>query len=112
VEQWLAAEELPKLIKEAVEAGEITASAALQLAGAGQSRDEQVKRYEDIKRQGTKPTIQKIRSTVAEASDDKPTPKMKTRKEILEKIQDIRGDDENWVRAYIAALMWVLGKDE
>ena len=112
VEQWLAAEELPKPIKEAVEAGEITASAALQLAGAGQGRDEQVKRYEDIKRQGTKPTIQKIRNAVAVASDDKPTPKMKTRKEILEKIQDVRGDDENWARAYIAALMWVLGKDE
>jgi predicted transcriptional regulator len=111
VESWLAAEELPQSIKKAVETGEITATAALQMAEHGHSREEQVKRFEDIKRQGKKPTVQTMRSAAA-ATDNKPLMKMKTRKEILKKIEEIRGNDENWARVYNAALMWVLGKDE
>ena len=109
VDSWLAAEELPQTIKDAVEAGEITTSAALQLAG--HTREEQVKRFDEIVKNGIKPTVQTMRSA---ATDDNPSsPKMKTRKEILNKMKQIRGDDdETWARAYISALMWVLGKDE
>ena len=110
VDQWLAAEELPEPIKQAVEAGEIKASAALQMAR--HAREEQVQRFEDIKKNGIKPTVHTMRSA-AEAADNQPAPKMKTRKEILHKMNAVAAEgDEEWRRAYVSALLWVLGKEE
>ena len=104
VETWLAAEELPQQIKDAVESGETTATAALQLGK--HSREEQVKRYEDIKRQGKKPTVNTMRSA-ADSLENKPAPKMKTRMEIERHLQEIqKGPHEI---AYKNALLWVLG---
>ena len=111
VESWLAVEQLPEPIKKAVESGEIAASAALQLAVAGHSREEQVKRFEEIKHRGEKTTVATMRSAAA-ASNNAPATKMRTRKEILNKMTEINKEDEAWARAYISALMWVLGKDE
>ena len=107
VNSWLAVNELPKPIKDAVEAGEITATAALQLSD--HSREEQVKRFEDIKRQGIKPTVHAIRSA-AKASDNQPLPKMKTRKEIETKLADYGDIEDAYTQAYSDALRWVLGK--
>jgi ParB family chromosome partitioning protein len=110
VDQWLAAEELPEPNKQAVEAGEIKASAALQMAR--HAREEQVQRFEDIKKNGIKPTVHTMRSA-AEAADNQPAPKMKTRKEILHKMNAVAAEgDEEWRRAYVSALLWVLGKEE
>ena len=97
VDSWLAAEELPQTIKDAVEAGEITTSAALQLAGAGHTREEQVRRFEEVKMQGKKPTVHAMREAAATTAPEaarKIEPaskaKMNTRKEILEKMKEIR----------------------
>ena len=110
VNQWLAAEELPEPIKQAVESGEIKASAALQMTK--HAREEQVQRFEDIKKNGIKPTVHTMRSA-AEAADNQPAPKMKTRKEILNRMTDVAAEgSEEWRRAYVSALLWVLGKEE
>jgi len=121
VDQWLAAEELPQPIKDAVEAGEIKASAALQLARAGLSRDEQVKCFEEVKMSGGKPTVATMRiaaaATVPETersiAPSSVKAKMKTRKEIIEKMKEFATEDAGeWEKAYVHALLWVLGKEK
>jgi ParB family chromosome partitioning protein len=111
VETWLAAEELPQPIKDAVEAGEITATAALQLGG--HTREEQVKRFNDLKQQGAKTTVANTRSAAA-APDNKPAPRIKTRAEIEKEIERIKGIQPQGGAEYIKinALRWVLGEGE
>ncbi len=109
VETWLTVEQLPDQIKGAVETGELSATAALQLAGAGRTREEQVARYEDLKKLGAKPTVKAVRSA---ANDNLQKPKMRTRKEIEDKIKDCppaNYEEDNYDAGYIAALCWVLG---
>ena len=110
VESWLAAEELPQPIKDAVEAGEITATAALQLGG--HSREEQVKRYNDLKQQGAKPTVANTRSAAA-TSDNRPAPRLKTRSEIEKEIERLSSCQPKDADLYgrLHALRWVLGED-
>jgi hypothetical protein len=111
VESWLTVEEMPKQIKDAVKAGEVSATAALQLAG--HSRDEQVRRFEELKQGGGKPTVKTMRSASA-SPDNKPAPKMKTRREIEEEIARLLKckpqDADLWGR--INALRWVIGEEQ
>jgi ParB family chromosome partitioning protein len=108
VTDWLAVDDLPQEIKDAVDTGEMTATAALQIAAAGHSREEQVKRYKDIKEQGAKPTVATMKSAAA-AKDNKPAPKMKNRKEIEAKIYDCKSEYNDYLKGYNDALRWVLG---
>jgi ParB family chromosome partitioning protein len=113
VADWLAVDNLPQEIKDAIDTGEITATAALQISSAGHSREEQVKRYKDIKEQGTKPTVATMKSAAA-ARDNKPAPKMKSRKEIeaeLTRLLDCRPIDAD-LTGRLHALRWVLGEAE
>ncbi len=112
VDSWLAVQQLPGEIKDAVESGELSATAAIQLAGAGLSREEQVTRFRDLKRQGTKPTVKTVRSA-ATAKDNKPAPKMRSRKEITAMLDsdipspcNVRG----YEMGFKDALRWVLGE--
>jgi len=107
VENWLTVQQLPEPIKGAVETGEISATAAMQLAG--HSREEQVERFMDIKQQGEKPTTQTMRSAAA-SPDNTPAPKMKTRKEIEKSIESQDGEDA-YAQGFRNALLWVLGKE-
>jgi ParB family chromosome partitioning protein len=108
VENWLEVQQMPELLKQAVEAGEVSATAALQLSGL--PRDEQVKRYEAMKQQGAKPTTQNVRSAAA-SPDNAPAPKMKTRREIEAELKNRASPYDEYQDGYIAALLWVLGQD-
>lgn len=111
VDSWLAVQQLPQQIKDAVESGELSATAALQLAG--HSREEQVKRYEDLKRQGTKPTVKTVRSA-ATAKDNKPVSKLRSRKEIEKMLSGNIPSPANvhgYSMGFKDALRWVLGED-
>lgn len=112
VESWLTVQQLPQQIKDAVEAGELSATAALQLAGAGHSREEQVKRFEDLKRQGAKPTVKTVRSA-ATTKDNKPVPKMRSRKEVeaeYARISENHHHGTDYTSGKMDALRWVLGE--
>lgn len=107
VDQWLAVDELPTQIKDAVESGEVSATAALQMSG--HSRDEQVRRYEDIKQRGEKPTVQAMKSAAA-SPENKTAPRMRTRREIERELESIVHLDDDRSRGYKAALLWTLGE--
>lgn len=113
VDQWLAVDELPTPIKDAVESGEVSATAALQMSG--HSREEQIRRYEDIKQRGEKPTVRAMKSA-AESPDNIPAPKMRTRRDVEKHISRIMPIENNkpdeFHKGYIAALRWVLGIDD
>jgi len=109
IENWLAAEELPDEIKEAVESGEITVTAALELAKAGHTREEQVKRFEDLKKQGAKPTVHNTK-TASASKANKPAPKIKTRSEIEKHLDTLDVGGEEYEQGYINALRWVLNE--
>jgi hypothetical protein len=108
VENWLTVQQMPEPLKEAVQSGEISATAAQQLAGL--PRGEQVKRFEDMKQQGAKPTAQNVRSAAA-SPDNKPAPKLKTSKEIKEVLRLHTHDAGEYARGFQAALRWVLGEE-
>jgi hypothetical protein len=112
VESWLDTEELPQPIRDAVEAGEIAATAALMLSGDGCSREEQVMRYNDMKQRGTKPTVAAVRNAT---TDNRPASKVKTRKEIERMLAEqglcFDGADNGYKKGYLDALRWVLGQE-
>jgi ParB family chromosome partitioning protein len=120
VENWLAADELPQQIKDAVEAGEMSATVAVEM-GAGQTKEQQVKQFEEIKEKGVKPTIHNVSKL----------PKVKRRKEIEAALSLILAtpksasppaflrvrdgydieSSEDYEQGYRDALRWVLGED-
>jgi len=111
VEQWLAVDELPTPIKEAVGNGEVSATAALQMSG--HSREEQVRRYEDIKQRGEKPTVHTMKSAAA-SPENKAAPKMRTRREIERRKSEYEAheaESDSFMLGYINALCWVIGID-
>ena len=118
VEGWLAADALPQPIRDAVEAGEVSATAAIQMAGL--PREEQVARFEAASQQGAKPTKQAMRGAAARQGAGKPapgktgTPGSPTRMpkheyQIRDKLASlsVRTDYDRGVNA---ALRWVLGR--
>lgn len=104
---WLAADELPDEIKGAVESGELSATAAVQMAG--HTKEEQVKRYKDIRAQGVKPTAAMMKSA-ATSPENRPVEKMKTRRQIEKHISELINSPHD--TAYLKALRWVLGNEE
>ncbi len=114
VEKWLAVDELPAPLKDAVKNGEVSPTAALQLGG--HSREEQVRRYEDMKQRGEKTTVQNMKSAAA-SPENKAAPKMKTRKEIIQALADgpdVTCDSEaalvGYNEGFEFALRWVLNE--
>jgi len=102
VENWLAADELPQEIKDAVESGEITATAAVELAKGGQTKEEQLQQFEELKKEGKKPTVHNVSKT----------PKVRRRKEIEKQLSTLDvGVSADFEEGYRAALLWVLGEE-
>jgi len=103
VENWLAADEMPQEIKDAVESGEISATAAAELAKGGKTKAEQVDSYKDLKEQGKKPTVHNVSAS----------PKVRRRKEIETHLDTLDvGICEEYEQGYRDALRWVLGELE
>jgi len=133
VDNWLAADELPEPIRTAVEGGEVSATAAIKLSGF--SREEQERRFEDLKDKDVKPTVQAVK-TAAASAENVPLPRMRSQAEIAKKLkrrffdgsvvvdgEDVGDEDETvdegknadntdrYAQGYRAALRWVLGLD-
>ncbi len=107
VDNWLNVQQLPEPIKEAVQSGEMSGTAALEIASL--PREEQVERFETMKQQGVKPTVENVRS--AAASPDAPrVPKMKSRREVEAELADRNPPMSDYNIGYCAALKWVLGR--
>ena len=112
VQNWLATEELPQEIKDAVESGEITATAALELARTGHTQEEQIERFRDLKEQGVKPTVENVK-TASKSQNNEPAPKVKKRKEIEQHLDMLDvGNSQDYEDGYRDALRWVLDELE
>lgn len=87
VRNWLALLGLSAPVRRAVEVGEIPATAAGQLAGL--SSDEQRERLEQMKAEGGRITVPRAKRA-AKGGDSKPANRMRSRKEITQKLDDLR----------------------
>jgi hypothetical protein len=120
VESWLALGDVAEPVLQAVEAGEVSATAAAQLSGL--AREKQVETFETLKAEGGPVTVERARKAVREGDCSKP-PKMRTRKQVEDVAYhvecalqtadfclpaDFNRDREE---GFYAALMWVLGND-
>jgi len=100
IKNWLKLLDLSAPVKTAVKSGQVSASAALELAEL--PRDEQAKKLEELKDSG-KVTGERIRRAV-QKNDGKVHRRVKSRKAIEAKMKESKGE-------YLAALKWVLGVD-
>ncbi len=113
VESWLHLHDVADPIRQAVEAGEVSATAAAQLSGL--ERDRQVETYEALKAEGGKVTAKRAKRA-ARQGDTSPVPKMRSRKEIeweahfLHSLDDIE-INQGFYEGALAVLDWVLGSD-
>ena len=105
VESWLSADELPQPIKDAVEAGDMTATAAIQMAG--RPREEQVEQFETVRREGRKPTAKIMRGAAKEIT----LMRIKSRSEIMNMLESCIERMDDYAIGYKAALLWVLGEE-
>jgi ParB family chromosome partitioning protein len=103
---WQAMLDLSAPVKNAIERGEIKATAALGLAKL--PAEEQAARLEEMKAAGGKVTVTRAKR-VARGGDAKPAAHMKSRKEITETL-NAASDGSDYHRGYTAALRWVLGE--
>ncbi|MCL2010632.1 MAG: ParB N-terminal domain-containing protein [Synergistaceae bacterium] len=108
VDSWLMLQDLAQPIQEAVEKEEISATAAAKLAKF--SRQEQVERYEDLKKQEQPMTVSNVQQA-AKSVDNVPAPRLKNRREIEQKLAAAVPSDDH-TKGYRAALLWMLGREE
>lgn len=107
VDNWLTADEMPEEIKEAVISGELSATAAAQMADL--SKEEQVKRYKEIKAKGVKATTSAMKKA-ATTGNATPAKRLKSRKQIEAELKAEHPDHKNYYRGFNDALRWVLGE--
>ncbi len=122
VENWLAVDGLSEEVKGAIDADEISATAAMQMADL--PKEEQVELLHEIQVQEIKPTVGNVKvaaenavaaAETGNASDDglgdfKPKKKMRTRKQIKRHMEGFINLPHN--KAYLNALEWVLGETD
>lgn len=124
VEAWLALGDVAQPVLDAVEQGEISATAAAKLSTL--DRDEQVKTFETMKAEGGKVTVERARKAAREG-DTSPTPskaKPRSRREIEDVLYRMEntirtapgcrphGFNEQYAQGFCNALRWVLDMDE
>lgn len=124
VEAWLALGDVAKPVLDAVEQGEISATAAAKLSTL--DREEQVKTFETMKAEGGKVTVERARKAAREGDTSltPPKPKPRSRREIedvlyhmqnsLSSVPSCRPHDfnEQYAQGFCNALRWVLEQDE
>ena len=107
VDTWLAVQDLAEPVRKAIETGEISVTAAASLARF--SREEQIERYRQIKAEGGKPSVRRLREVAKEA----PTTRLrlKSRKEIEARLQTLPDEEKrsDFERGFALALGWVQG---
>ena len=129
VESWLAADGLPADVKGAVEAGDISATAALQLAGGAKEDLSRIVR--EARERGARPTAREMRKKrpaaqqepVATGGGAANTDNVyildkldrltafgtKTLRQMTEKMMSIEETDD-YSKGFKAGLLWALGK--
>lgn len=124
VEAWLALGDVAQPVLEAVEQGEISATAAAKLSAL--DREDQVKTFESMKAEGGKVTVERARKAAREGdtSPNPPKAKPRSRREIedvlyrtastLKNAPGCRpvGFNEQYTQGFCNALRWVLEMDE
>lgn len=124
VEAWLALGDVAQPVLDAVEQGEISATAAAKLSTL--DREEQVKTFETMKAEGGKVTVERARKAARECDTSPTQPKAKPRSR--REIEDVLYRTENTIRTapfmrphdfseqyaqgFCNALRWVLDMDE
>jgi ParB family chromosome partitioning protein len=110
VESWLALGDVAEPVLQAVEAGEVSATAAAQLSGL--AREKQVETFETLKAEGGPVTVERARKAVRDG-DTSPKPKMMSRQAIEYELLCLseRGIEINveFYEGVKNALQWVLG---
>ena len=102
IKNWLALQDLCAPVRKAVERGQISATAAAELAGL--ARNEQRDRLEELKASGQAVTVERARKA-ASTGDTTAKPRMRTRKDINARLKDSEDTEE-----FQAALRWVLNE--
>jgi ParB family chromosome partitioning protein len=124
VESWLALGDVAQPVLDAVEAGEISATAAAQLSHM--ERAEQVKTFEQMKAEGGKLTVGRAKQAAREGDTvpKPPKPKMRSRREIDDVLYHLHGQIRSnpllrptgfrleYEQGFCNALRWVLEMDE
>jgi len=124
VDAWLALGDVDQTVLDAVEQGEISATAASHLSKM--DRGEQVEAFEAMKAEGGKVTVERVKKAVKEgdASPMPPKPKLRSFREIDDVLykthcqvgtpRDIlhKGFNKKYAQGFCNALRWVLGQDE
>lgn len=107
VDTWLAVQDLAEPIRQAIETGEISVTAAASLARF--SKEEQVEKFERLKTEGVKPSVRQLR----EVAKDSPTvrPRLRSRKEIEARLLELpeEGQRSDLEKGFALALLWVQG---
>jgi ParB family chromosome partitioning protein len=124
VESWLSLGDVAQPVLDAVEAGDISATAAAQLSGL--AREEQVKTFETMKAEGGKLTVDRAKKAAREGDTAPKTPKskMRSRREIDDVMYYIHnnicasplrrpsGFRLEYEKGFCNALRWVLEMEE
>jgi ParB family chromosome partitioning protein len=100
VKNWLKILDLSAPVKTAIRAGQVSASAAMELVDL--PKEEQTKKLEELKHSG-KVTGERIRRAV-QKNDAGTRQRIRSRKEIEAKVEESKGE-------YLEALQWVLRID-
>lgn len=98
VSNWLKADSLTEEVKKAVNSGELKVTAAVQLADL--SNENQIEKLEEVRNLDVKPTAVTIKNVLNGIT----TPKMRTKKEINEKLKNTQDE------VIKNTLKWVLGE--
>jgi ParB family chromosome partitioning protein len=121
VENWLALEEVATPVRQAVESGKLSASAAVQLSALDQTA--QVQTLEKMENEGGKVTAVRARRA-ARQDVTTATPRMRSRKQIEKALYDYteqikvpdfdtyKSTSKDYCSAFCDALRWVLQLDD
>lgn len=107
IKNWLKLQELSAPVRNAVERGEISATAAGELAGL--SGEEQKARMEEMKAAGGKMTVTRAKKA-AKGEKSAQGVRMKSRKEIEEELKTPFDERDDYQKGYSHALKWVIGE--
>lgn len=103
---WLRLHDLSDSVKDAVQAGDLSASAAGELAHL--DREEQDKQLEELQTDGEKLTAAKVRNAVQE-KDGKPPVKLRPKREIMKIMEVVQSRDDERSQAFLECLQWLMG---
>lgn len=104
VQNWLNLNDLSDTVQNAIESGEISASAASELLEL--EREEQDKVFEELKAEEGNVSASKVREKIR---GEPKKPKLRPRKEIERTIEIVSNQSGERAQGFLEALQWLLG---